>query len=298
MVIALVTAREARGHDKDLQPVFDALVARGVEVEIHDWDDAAVDWKQFAAAIVRSPWDYHRRYSEFATWLDRVSTLTELHNRAEVVKWNTDKMYLAEFATAGVPVIPTHFVTSVEQLDAEKLDTVNSQLQQMLEGDVVVKPTVSAGSNNTERLRNDFTQAQNFVREVLAMGKTAMVQPYQKSIDDAHETALVYFNGEISHAFRKGPILSSGHNIKNGLFVVEDIGSRSASTDEQKVGNQVMQFLLKRWGEMSLYARVDLVPNDHGAPVVIEVEMAEPSFFFHTADGSAERFAEAVIART
>jgi hypothetical protein len=65
VTIALITASEARDHDKDLQPAFDALVARGVDVEIHKWDDAAVDWKRFAAAIVRSPWDYHRRFDEF-----------------------------------------------------------------------------------------------------------------------------------------------------------------------------------------------------------------------------------------
>lgn len=296
MVIALITASEAQNHDKDLPPVYDALVARGVEVEIHNWDDAAVNWKKFAAAIVRSPWDYHRRYEEFAEWLDVVSSQTVLHNAADVVKWNTDKRYLSELADAGIPIIPTQFVRSAKEFTAQ-LSTDGGVIARMLAGDVVIKPTVSAGSNNTERFHNDYDAAIVFVNNVLQMDKVAMIQPYQKSIDIEHETALLFFNGEFSHAFRKGPILSTGENIKNGLFVVEDIGPRTATDRQLRVGNDVMKFLFTRWGEMPLYARVDLVPGADSAPIVIEVEMAEPSFFFHTAEGSAQRFADAVIAR-
>jgi hypothetical protein len=82
VVIALVTAGEARDHDKDLLPVYEALIARGVEVEIHNWDNVVVNFKQFAAAIVRSPWDYHRRHDEFLHWLEEVSQHTQLYNRA------------------------------------------------------------------------------------------------------------------------------------------------------------------------------------------------------------------------
>jgi glutathione synthase/RimK-type ligase-like ATP-grasp enzyme len=290
VVIALVTASEARDHDKDLLPVYEALIARGVEVEIHNWDNVAVNWKQFAAAIVRSPWDYHRRCSEFVQWLDEVSQLTQLYNRAEVVKWNLDKTYLSQMQDAGIPIIPTHFVHSMDQMQ-QPVD----ELQTFLVGDVVVKPTVSAGSNHTERFRNDYDSAAAFIEQLLHMGKVAMVQPYQKAIDDSAETALCYVNDEFSHAFRKGPILSSGVNVKNGLFVVEDISDREASSAQLDVGTLVMNFLIQRWGEVPLYARVDLVPDVNGNPIVIEVEMAEPSFFFHTTPGSAERFADAIV---
>ena len=46
-----------------------------------------------------------------------------------------------------------------------------------------------------------------------------------------------------------------------------------------------------------LYARVDLIPDDEGNPVVLEVELTEPSLFFAHAEGSAQRFADAVAAR-
>jgi hypothetical protein len=126
VVIALVTSREAPDHDKDLQPVYDALIARGVEVEIHNWDDAAVNWKRFAAAIVRSPWDYHRRFDEFMHWLRHVSQCTTLHNPADVIAWNLDKAYLTECVAAEIETIPTLFVYSEDDL----VDEVHERQQQ------------------------------------------------------------------------------------------------------------------------------------------------------------------------
>ena len=46
-----------------------------------------------------------------------------------------------------------------------------------------------------------------------------------------------------------------------------------------------------------LYARVDLIRDQHGDPVVLELELIEPSLFFPFAPGSAERFAAAAMTR-
>jgi hypothetical protein len=46
---------------------------------------------------------------------------------------------------------------------------------------------------------------------------------------------------------------------------------------------------------MPLYARVDLIRDAEGAPVLLELELTEPSLFFAHAPGSAERFARAVL---
>jgi hypothetical protein len=40
-----------------------------------------------------------------------------------------------------------------------------------------------------------------------------------------------------------------------------------------------------------------LIRDEKGEPVVLELEMVEPSLFFPFAGGSAERFAAAVIRR-
>jgi hypothetical protein len=44
-----------------------------------------------------------------------------------------------------------------------------------------------------------------------------------------------------------------------------------------------------------LYARIDLIRDDDGAPCLLEVELTEPSLFFAHAAGSAEKFTAAVL---
>ena len=288
--IALVSGAEARQFDTDLSFIVRALGDRGVIAEIVDWDNAATDWSQFEAAIVRSPWDYHRRYPEFIAWLDTVSAATTLHNSAEIIRWNTNKEYLTELAEAKVDIIPTTFVRTAE-------DIVQISNDGMLDRDIVVKPTVSAGSNDTERHEESPVKAAAHLGALLDAGKVAMVQPYQRFIDERGETGMVYFNGRFSHAFRKGAILATGENTKNGLFVEEEITARDASDEERYIGDDVMRFLAKKFGELPLYARVDVVRGSAGVPVLMELELAEPSFFLHTSRDSAERFAAAVLAR-
>lgn len=49
--------------------------------------------------------------------------------------------------------------------------------------------------------------------------------------------------------------------------------------------------------EPLLYTRVDLLPDEDGNPVVLEVEVTEPSLFLRLADGAVDRFADAIVAR-
>lgn len=289
-VIALVSGAEAREFDTDLPYLSRALGDRGIITEVVDWDNASVDWSRFSMAIVRSPWDYHRRYPEFLTWLDAVSSATTLHNSADIIRWNTDKEYLDELVDAKIGIVPTTFVRSAEDLVTITNDGV-------LERDIVVKPTISAGSNNTERHEESPVKAAAHLGFLLDAGFIAMVQPYQRFIDERGETGMVYFNGQLSHSFRKGAILATGENIKNGLFTVEDIAPRTASAQERELGKAVMTFVKKKWGEYPLYARVDVVRGSAGVPVVMELELAEPSFFLQVDHEAPSRFASAVLAR-
>ena len=50
-----------------------------------------------------------------------------------------------------------------------------------------------------------------------------------------------------------------------------------------------------------LYARVDLIPGPDGEPVLVELELTEPSLFIGYADGAPDRLAAAIathLART
>jgi len=102
--LAWVTTRAAHGQDTDEPLALAALAEAGVQVDVAEWDDGGVDWSSYDRAVLRSTWDYAERLPEFLEWLERVAGQTELRNPLPMVRWSLDKHYLAELATAGVPV--------------------------------------------------------------------------------------------------------------------------------------------------------------------------------------------------
>ena len=116
------------------------------------WDDPTVNWGRFDTVLLRSPWDYTERLPEFLAWAERVDRATLLLNPLNVVRWNTDKHYLADLAAVGIPTVPTTFV----EPDAEPMEALSRFLEAFADVDeFVVKPTVSAGSRDTQRYRRD-----------------------------------------------------------------------------------------------------------------------------------------------
>ena len=285
--VALVTATAALGTDDDLEPLLDALTARGIAVAAPCWDDLAVEWDTFELVGLRSPWDYVPRYSEFLDWLDRVAAVVSVLNPPAVVRWSTDKRYLGELGDRGILVVPTQFVApdTVGDLDAV--------LAQVADGEIVVKPTISAGSKDTMR-HSSVDSARRHVQALLDRGRPVMVQPYLAAIDIYGETGLVYFDGELSHAFRKAPILALDAPPTDAFYAAEEISAREPSTAERRVADATIAAC---GGPELLYGRIDLVPGPDGDPLVLEVELAEPSYFVKQAPGSADRFARAVERR-
>ncbi len=276
-MLALVTATAAADFDADL----DLLVAELGGAEIVAWDDEAVEWGRFDAAIIRSTWDYHTRREEFLGWARRVATATALWNPVEVLEWNTDKRYLRMLAARGIAVVPTVFVDPGETVDEPRI----TELLTELDGDVVVKPSVGAGSQGVHRCRGDVELCRRLVDDLLAAGATAMLQPYQAGVDVHGETSLMYLGGEFSHAIRKRAILAGEVAWTTDLFAEEQIESREPSLAERSIGDAVVAALPDL-----AYARVDLLPTPDG-PVLLELELVEPSLFLDHADGAASRAA-------
>lgn len=287
-MIGLVTAAVARELDSDLPLLGAALERAGTQFHFVDWHDESVDWSQYSLLVLRSTWDYHLRRIEYLLWLERVSKLTNVCNSLEVVHWNSDKKYLGELSTAGIAVVPTQFVESASEILLTKPVM-----------DVVVKPSISAGSHDTFRYRDvaaEMSTVSAHIARIMKSGATAMVQEYQHGIDGAGETGLVYLNGVYSHAFRKGAILQHRPDMSNGLYAAEDVGEREATDAEQATALQVLGFVEQKFGAMPLYARVDLIPQTNGKPQLMELELVEPSFFLWASTGSADRAAQAIIA--
>jgi hypothetical protein len=279
-MIALVTTESARGHDKDLGILSRALDASGVKWNIVNWDDPQVQWSEYSIAVLRSPWDYHERIAEFSAWLKVVATQTRLLNTLPIVEWNLDKRYLRELMNDDIAVMNTVFVESETDLANE-----------VLSADVIVKPAISAGSNNTARYKHDVVGATDHARKLLINGIAVLVQPYQSAIDEYGETGLVYLGGQFSHGFRKAPIFADTDQNHNGLYVVEDITLRIPSAAERAFGDKVVAFVTNKFGTAPLYARVDMVVNAAGVPELMELELTEPSLFLHLDDDSPTRAA-------
>ena len=266
--VALATCSELPELDDDERQVLGPLAELGIEGVPAVWDDPAVDWEAFDLTVVRSTWDYVGRRARFLAWAESVP---RLHNPARVLRWNTDKRYLADLAGAGLPVVPTWF------------DEIPD-----LEGELVVKPTESAGARDTGRFAS-AAEAAPLAEAIRASGRTAMAQPYLEEIDEHGETGLVFIGGSFSHAFRKGPLLPRDAAPVEGLFAFEHITPREPSEPEREVADRAHAWVTERFGEL-LYARVDVVPPG----LVLEIELTEPSLFLGQAEGAPRRLAAAI----
>ena len=287
--IALISARAARDTDEDLPPLEAALRAGGAATEIVDWDDMAADWAAFDLALLRSPWDYTLRYAEFLRHAERIASLTRLENPLEVVRWNTQKRYLLDLERAHVPIIPSLIVDPHEDA-ARAVARARSEYDA---AELVVKPTVGAGSRDTQRHAHaDAKAMEGHVARLLNEGRSALIQPYLPSVDQHGETAVIFFAGRFSHAIRKGALLQAGATPTQELFAKEQIEPRVPAAEELRVAEQTLAAIPF---ETPLYARVDLIRGSSGEPRVLEVELTEPSLFFAHAPGSAARFADAVF---
>lgn len=284
--IALVTcAQLPAGEDAHL--LGPALSALGLRSSWQVWNDLAVDWSSFDLAVLRSTWDYPGDRRGFLEW---ARSMPRLANPEGVVAWNSDKRYLREVAAAGVPVVPTDWSDPGEPVPLPG-------------GEFVVKPSIGAGSRGVGRFGpGAHAAARSHAAALHDAGRAVMVQPYLADVDIAGESALIYLDGAFSHAVRKAPMLAEAtvHDVtpsgSTGLVVPERITSLRPGPDALDLGECVMDLLRERFGRDLLYARVDVVPAP-GGPVVLELELIEPSLHFQYDPDAAARFAAAISGR-
>lgn len=295
--IALATAIAATGLDDDMPALLEACAKAGLSAQALAWDDPTVSWRRFDAVLLRSTWDYTERLAEFLHWCERVDRVSTLLNPLPVLRWNTDKHYLAELAERGIPVVPSTFV----EPEMEPLPNLQAFLAAYPgAGEFVVKPAVSAGSRDTQRYsRAQEFAAANHVGRLLDAGRSVLLQPYLASVDSDGETALMHFDGVFSHAIRKGPLLHPDQGATDALFAAEAIVPRTPGEDEKALARDVLAAMtdLLRMDTPPAYARIDLIRDADGAPRLLELELCEPSLFFDHAPGSADAFVRLLGAR-
>ena len=195
-----------------------------------------------------------------------------------MLRWSTDKHYLADLAAAGVPIVATTFVEPGGKIVIP-------------DGDHVLKPVIGVGAMDSIRItRANEREAIADIERLLESERSVMLQPYVGGIDHHGETALIYIDGEFSHAVRKGAILTSAPEMVEGLYAREDITTRVPTVAERQVANQALAAVA---GGPLLYRAVDVVPGREG-PLVLELELCEPSLYLGFDHGAADRLAAAI----
>ncbi len=299
--LALATCAELPELDPDDHALRDALLERGVPTDVVVWDDPTVDWGTYPHVVIRSTWDYTDRPAQFADWTRKVERSSTLLNPASVVGWNIDKTYLRDLETAGLPIVPTIWLDPERNHDSRAIHTRFPAF-----GDFVIKPTVSAGSRDTGRYDAGVTQQRSLAithaKNLLSVGRRVMIQRYLRNVDTVGETALVFVDGQFSHSVRKGALLDGPYREeqREELYRRETMTAREASDAERELAQRVVDALptlAPGTDGPLLYARVDLIPDDDNNPVVLEVELTEPSLFLAYDEAAAGRFADAIIAR-
>jgi hypothetical protein len=264
--VALASCAPLPEPDPDQQPLMDALAERGLRVETLAWDDPRVDWRGARLTVLRSTWNYPRRPREFLQWAERTAAVSRLQNPLEVVRQNLHKSYLLELERRGVPVVPTRLLREAAA-EWER---------------VVVKPAISAASLDTIRVgRDDFARGEEHLRMILA-GRDALVQPYLPSVEDVGERALVYVDGALTHAVRKHPRFSAEEESVSAALPIAD--------DERDLALRALATV----GQPLLYARVDVARDAAFRPLVMELELIEPSLFLVQHPPALDRFADAI----
>ena len=251
---------------------------RAVEIP---WDRPGICWDDYAAVVIRSPWDYQQRHTEFLQVLEDIDrSAAVLWNGLEVVRWNITKTYLRHLERRGVRTVPTLWH---EPLTEGSLQRAFTQLNT---DEVVVKPVVGANADDTYRLGR--ASPATLRDEVLCrfQSRMGLLQPFLPSVVEVGEVSLFYFAQQYSHAVVKVPA--------SGDFRVQEehggaIRAVEADREHLVAGQQAMEAI----PFPTLYARVDLARLDSGELAVMELELIEPSLYFAYDSESPARFAAA-----
>ncbi len=281
--VVLVTYSGLPDLDPDDRPLAAALAARGLEVAIVAWDDAVFDWTSARLVLLRNPWDYYRRVDEFLSWTERVARQTVLLNPLPVVRWNLHKGYLVELAARGAPVVPTALLRQGEIVELARL------LNERNWTDFILKPAVSADSWETHRSsRADSERAQAQVERLLGE-RDLLVQPYLPAVEEYGERCLVFLDGAYSHAVKKNALTRGGRwtDLPEGVPVEATAAERAAAE----------RILAAAGFDDLLYARVDLVRDARGEPLLLELELVEPTLFLAGSPTGLARLCAAVEER-
>ncbi|GAD99013.1 hypothetical protein AOR_1_1788174 [Paecilomyces variotii No. 5] len=277
------------------------LSERGALVIVKCWTDEDSISAILDSDLATFLWaeDYVQHPVEFEKFLknakaaieakERGATSPCVMNHIDLVQWNMDKKYLLDMQDAGFD-IPTTEIVDVEQFAS------TTALHQRLQGfrssgPIVLKPSVSASSNNTRLIADISALSSDDVAYLEACIKgdlrsALVIQQFEPTIATG-EYSFVFIGEQLSHVVLKAP--KSGEFRCQPSFggrisrkPVEEIEERTLSAV-----NSVFDFLKTRFGKGPTgelgYVRIDGLVTDDRAFVLMEIEAIEPSLYLEMA---------------
>ena len=255
------------------QRYVDAFAPLGLSIAPLDWTRMAEADADLVLPVIA--WGYHL---DTPQWLAGLSALEAAGvptlNPAPLLRWNTRKTYLTELEDADVPIVPTLFA---DRLTPQRIEEARDLLGG---GELVVKPQVSGGSNQTIRVAPGATLEGGPVAE-------AMIQPFLPSIVSEGELSMLFFDGVFSHAVGK---VAQGGDFRVQPQFGSKIGPRTPSDEAFEVAGAVFRAL----DQAPAYCRIDLIRHLDGSLRVMELEAIEPDLFFEHAPDAGAKFAAVV----
>lgn len=280
MKVALATCKDLPEIDPDESITLEALKAAGIEARMLAWDDPSAPFAAQDLVLLRSTWNYYEDLASFLAFVDRVGAQNRLLNPPSVVHWSVDKTYLRDLERRGVATVPTEYV------DKGATRSIGELLERMGWKDVVIKPVVSAGSFRTRRFAAAARgEAQRFLDELTAE-RAAMVQKWMPAVESYGERAIMWIDGEITHAIRKTLRLAGGVERVSDAVPIAD--------DERDLATRAIAAVGAR---DLLYGRVDTIRDEDGQVRVMELELVEPSLYFLQHRAALDRFVAAILRR-
>jgi len=253
-----------------------ALAAAGLDVEAVPWTKLG-DVSGFDLVLPLLVWGYHSRFAEWHALLDRLeASRLAVINPIPLLRWNSDKSYLAELVAKGVPTVATRLTKALtrQDLDDARVDFASDTL--------VIKPPVSAAADGTFKIAPGDGVPDG------SAGKPMLIQPWVATITTTGEYSLMFFGGAFSHAIVKRP--------KAGDFRVQPhLGGSEQACEPPNGGRELALAALAAAPTKAAYARVDMVTGDDGQLRIMELELIEPALWLERAPDGGASFAAAII---
>lgn len=294
--VALISDSDSLSVDYDMPLIIDAFKRTNVEADVIFWDStSSPDWSTYDAVVLRSPWTYMDKIKPFIEFCHQVEQRSVLLNPLSVIEWNSDKSYLKLLEKQGVPIVPTEILYSEKEIQAALARIKESEWEI---NEVVIKPTVGAYSFGVVRLSiDDSDKITQHVRYLLQLDKGVIFQPYLNTIEKHGETNMIYFGNTYSHAIKKEPLLAERGETKTPDMEFRTL--KDANSEEKALAKRILGLVQSNL-ELSkplLYARLDFIEDKKGMPLLLELEITEPSLSLPLTPKSVDFFVRAIIER-